>query len=71
MRVRHENVGPTLGMRRPFIRLILEISEKLEPMPLNTADLAPQPTVACPKCGTQVPLTEALAAPLLEATRAE
>ncbi len=28
-----------------------------------------QPTVACPKCGTPVPLTEALAAPLLEATR--
>ena len=34
-------------------------------------DLAAQPTAACPKCGTAVPLTEALAAPLLEATRAE
>jgi hypothetical protein len=40
-------------------------------MPPTAADLAPQPTVACPKCGTPVPLTEALAAPLLEATRAE
>lgn len=34
-------------------------------------DLTAQPTAACPKCGTPVPLTEALAAPLLEATRAE
>ena len=34
-------------------------------------DLAAQPTAACPKCGTAIPLTEALAAPLLEATRAE
>jgi hypothetical protein len=32
---------------------------------------SPQPTVACPKCGTPVPLTEALAGPLLEATRVE
>ena len=36
-----------------------------------TMESSPQPTVACPKCGTPVPLTEALAAPLLEATRVE
>ena len=40
-------------------------------MPSLAVDLAQQPTAACPKCGTPVPLTEALAAPLLEATRAE
>jgi len=40
-------------------------------MPPIAVELAPQPTVACPKCGTPVPLTEALAAPLLEATRAD
>lgn len=40
-------------------------------MPPTAVELAPQPTVACPKCGTPVPLTEALAAPLLEATRAD
>jgi len=34
-------------------------------------NMAPQPTVPCPKCGTPVPLTEALAAPLIEATRAQ
>ncbi|MGC1870800.1 MAG: DUF2130 domain-containing protein [Acidobacteriaceae bacterium] len=38
---------------------------------LPTMESSPQPTVACPKCGTPVPLTEALAAPLLEATRVE
>jgi hypothetical protein len=31
----------------------------------------PQSTVVCPKCGNPVPLTEGLAAPLIEATRAE
>ena len=40
-------------------------------MPSLPVDLVAQPTAACPKCGTPVPLTEALAAPLLEATRAE
>lgn len=40
-------------------------------MPSSPANLVAQPTAACPKCGTPVPLTEALAAPLLEATRAE
>lgn len=35
------------------------------------ANTIPQPTVPCPKCGTPVPLTEALAAPLIEATRAQ
>ena len=30
-----------------------------------------QPTVACPNCGTPVPLTEALAGPLIEAARTE
>ena len=40
-------------------------------MSSTPADLAPQPTVACPRCGTPVPLTEALAAPLLQATRVE
>lgn len=40
-------------------------------MPSLAVDLVAQPTAACPKCGTPVPLTEALAAPLLEATRAE
>ena len=40
-------------------------------MSLIAVDLLPQSTVACPKCGTPIPLTEALAAPLLEATRAE
>ena len=40
-------------------------------MPLLAADSVTQPTAACPKCGSPVPLTEALAAPLLEATRAE
>ena len=40
-------------------------------MPSLALDLVAQPTAACPNCGTPVPLTEALAAPLLEATRAE
>ncbi len=40
-------------------------------MPSNAAKPMPPLTVACPKCGTPVPLTEALAAPLIEATRAE
>ena len=40
-------------------------------MPSLAVDLVAQPTAACPKCGSPVPLTEALAAPLLEATRAE
>jgi hypothetical protein len=41
-------------------------------MPSATAKPTQQPlTVACPKCGTPVPLTEALAAPVIEATRAE
>src|SRR5487761_1094432 len=35
------------------------------------AKLATLPTVACPKCGTPIPLTEALAAPLIEAARTE
>lgn len=35
------------------------------------ASFVPQPTILCPKCGTSVPLTEALAAPLIQATRAE
>jgi hypothetical protein len=30
-----------------------------------------EPTIACPHCGRPVPLTEALAAPLIAATRAE
>lgn len=29
----------------------------------------PEPTIKCPSCGTEFPLTESLAAPLLEATR--
>ena len=28
-----------------------------------------EPTIICPKCKTEIPLTESLAAPLLEATR--
>ena len=40
-------------------------------MPSLAVDLVAQPTAACPKCGSPVPFTEALAAPLLEATRAE
>ena len=40
-------------------------------MPSLAVDLVAQPTAACPNCGSAVPLTEALAAPLLEATRAE
>lgn len=40
-------------------------------MPIQAAEVAPQATVACPRCGTPVHLTEALAAPLLAATRAE
>lgn len=40
-------------------------------MPSPVTGFVAQPTAACPKCGTAVPLTEALAAPLLEATRAE
>jgi len=40
-------------------------------MRLTDTNIPPQPTVACPKCGTPVRLTEALAAPLLEATRLE
>ena len=40
-------------------------------MPSLALDPVVQPTAACPKCGAAVPLTEALAAPLLEATRAE
>ena len=40
-------------------------------MPSLALDVVAQPTAACPKCGSPVPLTEALAAPLLEATRAE
>lgn len=30
-----------------------------------------EPTIACPKCQTEIKLTESLAAPLIEATRAE
>ena len=30
-----------------------------------------EPTVTCPNCGTEIKLTESLAAPLLESTRAE
>lgn len=37
----------------------------------KAANIAQQPAVNCPKCGTPVLLTEALAAPLLAATRAE
>jgi hypothetical protein len=40
-------------------------------MPSQVTNMPGQPTVACPKCGTRVPLTEALAAPLIEATRVE
>ncbi len=40
-------------------------------MPSPALDSVAQPTAACPRCGAAVPLTEALAAPLLEATRAE
>lgn len=40
-------------------------------MPSLAVDLVAQPTAACPKCGSPVPLTEALVALLLEATRAE
>jgi len=29
----------------------------------------PEPTISCPKCGAEIPLTESLAAPLIEATR--
>jgi hypothetical protein len=29
----------------------------------------PEPTIICPKCKTEIPLTESLAAPLLEVTR--
>ncbi len=50
---------------------ILKASENVDPMPATAPTLAPQPTVACPQCGTPVPLTEALAGPLIEATRAE
>ncbi len=28
-----------------------------------------EPTITCPKCKTEIPLTESLAAPLIEATR--
>ncbi len=28
-----------------------------------------EPTIKCPKCGEEIPLTESLAAPLVEATR--
>lgn len=49
---------------------ILDLQEK-EPMPSLALDLVAQPTAACPNCGSPVPLTEALAAPLLEATRAD
>ena len=63
---------PRAGAATTRLRLILETLENKEPMrhPLF-ADLPPQPTVVCPECGTPVPLTEALAAPLLEAARAE
>ena len=30
-----------------------------------------EPTVKCPQCGSEIKLTESLAAPLLEATRRE
>ncbi len=40
-------------------------------MPAAALERAQQPTVPCPRCGEPVPLTEALAAPLLQATRAE
>ena len=40
-------------------------------MAQNVSDPTQQPAVNCPKCGTPVLLTEALAAPLLAATRAE
>jgi len=28
-----------------------------------------EPTITCPKCGTEIKLTESLAAPLIESTR--
>ena len=40
-------------------------------MPSLEFDPLAAPTAACPKCGNPIRLTEALAAPLLEATRAE
>ena len=40
-------------------------------MSTATVEFAPQPSIVCPKCGTPVLLTEALAAPLLEATRSD
>ena len=42
-------------------------------MPLSTSPAAPsaQPTVACPNCGEAVRLTDALAAPLVDAIRQE
>ncbi len=48
-----------------------EIFGDRERMPSLALDPAVQPMAVCPKCGTVVPLTEALAAPLLKATRAE
>ena len=30
-----------------------------------------QPTISCPKCQSEIKLTESLAAPLIEATRAD
>ncbi len=42
--------------------------KEFTPLPIATML---ETTVACPKCGTPVPLTEALAAPLIEATKAE
>jgi hypothetical protein len=31
----------------------------------------PEPTIICPKCKTEIKLTESLAAPLIETTRRE
>ena len=40
-------------------------------MPTPLPSPTPQPTVSCPKCGTPVPLTEALAGPLIAAAKAD
>jgi hypothetical protein len=40
-------------------------------MSSSTLAVPQQAVILCPKCGSPVPLTEALAAPLIEATKAD
>lgn len=56
---------------RVFQRFIAAHSGYHRVMSSATVEFVSQPSIACPRCGAPVLLTEALAAPLLEATRSD